>query len=145
MISNMVTIVVAGIFHRRLKNSEPEVLLFQRALGDAGEGMYEFPGGKLEPGESESQALVRELQEEIAIKVRVKDILGSAEFQAPSGRKFNLKVFFVEGPVDQIQLLEHQHMKWVSRSTLILDEVAIGDRPLMEGCFQKLDTYYGNR
>lgn len=135
------TLVVAGIFHR-LQNGNPEVLLFQRAANDTGAGLYEFPGGKVEEGESEKQALIRELEEEIAVKVAVKEKLGSTEFQAPNGRKFRLIVYFVEAVIEQIRLLEHQHMKWVSRSTFVVDEIMIGDRPLMQQCFDRLDQNY---
>ena len=136
------TLVVAGIFHRFSISKTPEVLLFQRAANDTGAGLYEFPGGKVEVGESEKQALVRELEEEIAIKVSVQEKLGSTEFQAPNGRKFKLIVYFVNGNTEQIRLLEHQHMKWVNRSTFSLDEIMIGDRPLMTMCFDQLDQIY---
>ena len=132
-------LVVAGVFYRCLKNSVPEVLLFQRGKEDTGAGMFEFPGGKVEKGESDSQALIRELQEEISVKVKVKEYLGSSEFQSPSGYKFKLKVYFVEGPVEQIVLLEHQQMKWVNRSTFRMDELAEGDKPLIHSCFDYLD------
>jgi mutator protein MutT len=136
-------LVVAGVFHRCLNNSNPQVLLFQRGKEDTGAGKFEFPGGKVEKGESDKQALMRELEEEIAIKVAVKEYLGSTEFQSPSGHQFKLKVYFVEGAIEQIQLLEHQQMKWVDRRTLVNDEMAEGDKPLMQACFDQLDKYYG--
>ncbi len=138
------TPVVAGIFFRwNAQVSEPEVLLFQRAAEDIGGGFWEFPGGKVEAGESGSQALKRELEEEIAIPVQVGAFLGTSPFQAPSGKKFELRVYFVTGPIHQIHLLEHQQMKWVGPSTLVLPEVAEGDRPLMPACFEFIRTHYG--
>ena len=104
--------------------------------------MFEFPGGKVEKGESDKQALIRELQEEISIKVTVKEYLGSSEFQSPSGYKFKLKLYFVEGPVEQIVMLEHQQMKWVDRSSYQMDELAEGDKPLINSCFDHLDQLY---
>jgi len=138
--------VVAGVFHRYEKKSGlgPEVLVFQRASHDAGGGFFEFPGGKVEAGESEKEALIRELQEEISIEVNVHEVLGSAQFHGKNDRTYELKVYFVEGPVKDIFLREHQQMKWISRSTLDLKEIAVGDRPLMESCFQKLDQLYGH-
>lgn len=136
--------VVAGVFYRWNKTSgQPETLLFQRAQEDVGGGHWEFPGGKVEQGESDFQALRRELEEEIAIQVQVKEKLGVSLFQSPSGKSFELRVYFVIGKIDEIQLLEHQAMKWVSPSTLVLSEVAEGDRPLMTSCFEKITEIYG--
>jgi len=138
------TPVVAGIFYRwNEKASVPEVLLFQRAANDVGGGHWEFPGGKVEYGESDSQALIRELDEELSIQVKVQEKLGSAEFQSPSGKVFQLRVYFVQGPLEQIILTEHQGMKWVSPQTLVLNEISEGDRPLVEPCFEKLQSRYG--
>ena len=143
--------VVGGIFHRVRKetnkeaNSEvitPEVLLFERHKGDIGGGLFEFPGGKVEKGESEKQALIREIEEELGIKVIVKERLGSAEFQGGSGREFSLTVYFVSGPVDEIELREHGSKKWVSRQTVVEEELALGDRPLMRPCFEYLEKHY---
>ncbi len=131
--------VVAGVFHRwNDQLQEPEVLLFQRAAGDIGGGHWEFPGGKVELGESDSQALKREMEEEISIKVQVKEKLGQSQFQSGMGRTFELRVYFVSGPVEQIHLLEHQAMKWVCASTVVEGELSIGDRPLMKECFERL-------
>jgi mutator protein MutT len=129
--------VVAGIFSR-MNAGEPEVLLFQRAHSDIGGGFWEFPGGKVEAGESDAQALMRELQEEIAIRTKVGEFLGVSHFASPNGREFELRVYFVQGPVTEIQLLEHLGMKWVNEATLVLSEVAEGDRPLMAACFATL-------
>lgn len=136
--------VVAGIFSRWNDSSgEPEVLLFQRAHSDIGGGFWEFPGGKVELGESDAQALVRELEEEISIRAQVGEYLGLSHLVSPSGREFELRVYFVQGPVGEIQLLEHLGMKWVNQSTLVLEEVAEGDRPLMAACFERLRQIYG--
>ena len=140
--------VVGGIFHRLPKPASPgevaqtEVLLFQRKKGDMGGGLFEFPGGKVELGESLQQALLREIQEELGIHIQIQELLGTAEFQGSSGREFTLTVFFVSGPLDEIQLLEHDSKKWISRQTVVEEELALGDRPLMKSCFDYLDQFY---
>lgn len=141
--------VVGGIFHRcrRDPNSDmvtPEVLLFERNKNDVGGGLFEFPGGKVEVGESEKQALIREMDEELGIKVLIQERLGSAEFQGSSGREFALTVYFVSGPLNEIQLKEHDSKKWVSRQTLNEEELALGDRPLIGLCFSYLENHYQN-
>jgi len=136
--------VVAGIFSRwNSTQKRPEVLLFQRAHSDIGSGFWEFPGGKVEKGESDTQALMRELQEEINIRVQVGEFLGRSEMSSPHGRDFELRVYFVKGPVAEIQLLEHLGMKWIDEQTLVLSEIAEGDRPLMASCFEKLKAIHG--
>jgi mutator protein MutT len=136
--------VVAGVFHRwNSALGQPEVLLFQRDHSDIGGGYWEFPGGKVEKGESDAQALIRELEEEISIRVQVRDFLGTSNLTSPNGRQFELRVYFVEGPIGEIKLLEHLGMKWISEQTLVLPEVAEGDRPLMAPCFERLKKTQG--
>ena len=139
------TAVVAGIFHRKNpKTGEPEVLLFQRAFGDLAGGMWEFPGGKVEAGESEEAALIRELEEEITIRVQVGKPIGSAQFQGNT-LVYELTAFFVEGPVEKIMLAEHEAMKWVTHQAVVQSELALGDRPLMDPCFNELRKIYGKK
>ena len=139
------TPVVAGIFHRENpKTGNPEVLLFQRAFGDVAGGMWEFPGGKIEDGESEQVALVRELKEEISIPVQVGLRLGSAQFQGNT-LVYELIAYFVNGPIDKIHLTEHEGMKWVNEQAVVQSELALGDRPLMAPCFAELKKIYGKK
>jgi 8-oxo-dGTP diphosphatase len=137
--------VVAGIFHRENPDTqEVEVLLFQQGVGDVAAGMWEFPGGKLESSETQEQALIRELQEEISITVTVGKRLGSAQFQGHT-HVYELTAYFVQGPIDKIVLLEHQGMKWVGLSAVVQAELALGDRPLIKPCFEELQKIYGKK
>jgi 8-oxo-dGTP diphosphatase len=67
---NSLTVVAAA-----LPNSEGRVLLQQRPEGTAMAGLWEFPGGKVEPGESPEEALVRELHEELGIVVKAENLV----------------------------------------------------------------------
>jgi len=70
--------VVAGvIFHQGL------ILLHQRKKGDLLEGTWEFPGGKIEEGESEKEALKREIMEEMGLEIEVKEKLGEVVHPYP--------------------------------------------------------------
>ncbi|WP_405100462.1 (deoxy)nucleoside triphosphate pyrophosphohydrolase [Micromonospora sp. NBC_01412] len=80
-------------------------------------GMWEFPGGKVEPGESETAALVRECAEELAVRVAVGDRVGR-NVRMAHGRSV-LKVYaarLLHG--DRPQALEHSALRWLSAHEL---------------------------
>jgi mutator protein MutT len=138
-------LVVAGIFYR-FTPFEPEVAVFRRKVGDVGAGLYEFPGGKVEPGESEHQALIRELDEELGVSVKVEELLGETHFRGFSGREITLRVYFVSGDLAGMTLNEHDDFQWVSKRSLsesgahtfVTKNLSDGDRPLMTDCFSAL-------
>ena len=82
------TVVVAAIIEK-----DGKVLICRRAEGQAHEGKWEFPGGKVEAGESLADALARELQEELAIEASIGEEITRYEYEYP-GRKPILLVFF---------------------------------------------------
>ncbi|WP_425412592.1 (deoxy)nucleoside triphosphate pyrophosphohydrolase [Micromonospora halophytica] len=80
-------------------------------------GMYEFPGGKVEPGESEVAALVRECAEELAVRVEIGERVGR-DVRMAHGRSV-LKVYtarLLHG--DEPRALEHSAMRWLSAAEL---------------------------
>lgn len=142
-------LVVGGIFHRwNDQKSCAEVMMFRRAVWDTGGGRYEFPGGKVEPGETEHQALIRELSEELGIEVEVGNFVAESRFQGSRGQPILLKVFWVQGDIKEIRLVDHDDFRWVTKSGYEADEIALGDRPLMSPVFKELEQIYasyGNR
>ena len=91
-----------------LIDAENRVLLAQRPPGKSLEGLWEFPGGKLEPGETPEQALVREMMEELGVKVKAKD-LAPVGFASHSYEKFHLLMpLFAERVFDSIDALVAQ-------------------------------------
>nr|WP_154942110.1 (deoxy)nucleoside triphosphate pyrophosphohydrolase [Micromonospora palomenae] len=80
-------------------------------------GMYEFPGGKVEPGESETAALARECAEELAVRVEIGDRVGR-DVRMAHGRSV-LKVYTARLlHDDQPKALEHLAMRWLSAAEL---------------------------
>ncbi len=89
----------------------------QRGYGDHKDG-WEFPGGKMEPGETPEQALVRELQEELAVKVNVGEKICTVEYDYP---KFHLTMhcfYCTLATGCKPKLQEHEDAKWLDRETL---------------------------
>jgi mutator protein MutT len=110
--------VVCGVVH-----DNDKILIAQR--GDKSNyGLWEFPGGKVKPGESHYQSIIRELNEELNIMVSPKGEV--AKYQ--SGR-FNL--IFIECELvtncSAIKLTEHLDYKWVMREELLSYEFIEGD------------------
>ena len=103
--------VVAGV----IKDGE-RIFATQRGYGEFEDG-WEFPGGKMDPGETPEQALARELKEELAVDVTVGDCICTVEYDYP---KFHLTMhcFYVTVVSGAITLLEHEDARWLCRSEL---------------------------
>jgi len=103
---------VAAAILLRNGDEGTEFLLAQRPAGKAYAGYWEFPGGKVEPGESLHQALVRELQEELGITVDRAWPWISCEFNYPHAN-VRLKFFRVNSWHGEIKPLEHTGFDWM--------------------------------
>lgn len=105
--------------------------MVRRAPGRSHAGMWEFPGGKLEAGESFSQALSRELWEELGIRVRVGPLLAKAR-----NERIEMHAFEVEIQAGPPQLREHDAQAVIPRDRLEsypmndLDQQVVSQLPL---------------
>lgn len=85
----------------------------QRGYGDFKDG-WEFPGGKVESGESSEEALVREIREELAADIIVGDLLMTVEYDYPSFH-LSMDCYLAElASGSELKLLEHEAAKWLS-------------------------------
>ncbi len=107
--------VVAAVIHQ-----DHRILATQRGYGEFKDG-WEFPGGKIEEGETPEVALIRELKEELTITVKPEKLLTVVEYDYPN---FHLSMHCFLSSIEQgeINLLEHEAMKWLSHNEL--DSVA---------------------
>ncbi len=87
-----------------------------RGYGDF-KGGWEFPGGKIEPGESPEQALIREIKEELDTEITVGDLIDTIEYDYP---KFHLSMdcFWCEVVAGRLVLKEAEAAKWLSKDEL---------------------------
>ncbi|MGV3772609.1 MAG: 8-oxo-dGTP diphosphatase MutT [Verrucomicrobiales bacterium] len=104
--------VAAGLVFRRGK-----LLLAQRRDGDHLGGLWEFPGGKLEQGESCEECLQRELREELGIEVEVGELLNEVIHCYPE-KTVHLKFFRCSWKANEPQPIQCQNLTWVSRKEL---------------------------
>ena len=107
--------VVAAILHR-----VGAYFATQRGYGEF-EGMWEFPGGKIEPGESRDVALKREIQEELGIDIIIENLLCTTEYDYPSFH-LTMHCYLCSVASGEIELREHKSAYWLTTDKL--DEVA---------------------
>ncbi len=132
-------LVVAGV----LVDSAGRVLIGQRPEGKADSGLWEFPGGKVEPGESPEGALVRELHEELGIEVRSGDLTpltfaSHALSPAGDGAHLLMPVFVCRTWRGKARALEHARIEWVLPRDLHNWPMPQADGPLLPVLIERL-------
>ena len=101
--------VVAAIIHQGGR-----ILATQRGYGDY-KGWWEFPGGKIEPGETQEQAICREIAEELNVQICVERKVCTVEYDYP---QFHLTMhcFWCSMAGGELELKEHESAQWLERS-----------------------------
>ncbi len=105
------------------------VLLARRALNQKLAGFWEFPGGKVEPGETLQACLERELLEELSLKCKAGEELIRTEYIYDHGI-FNLIAFATTIISGRIELSVHDQFKWVAINELLAYQLAPADIPI---------------
>lgn len=114
--------VVAAI----IKNGEGKILITQRNLKKTQGGLWEFPGGKIEKGETREEAIIREIKEELTIEINVESYLGEKVFEYPE-KSINLIALNCRVKSGNIYLTEHEEARWVEKEELNSFEFAPAD------------------
>ena len=107
--------VVAAVICDSLQ-AKSRIFATARGYGEF-KGMWEFPGGKIEPSETPQQALVREIREELATEIKVGEIIETVEYDYPD---FHLCMdcFWCEVVSGDLVLLEAQEARWLTKDEL---------------------------
>ncbi len=115
-----------------LVDADGRVLLCQRPEGKALAGLWEFPGGKLEPGETPEACLIRELKEELAISVTAA-CLAPFVFASHGYDGFHLlmPLYLCRRWEGVVQALEHPQIRWVRPSQMAELPMPPADAPLV--------------
>ena len=112
--------VVAAIITAEDKEGQKIVFATQRGYGDL-KGGWEFPGGKVEAGETPEQALAREIREELDTEIEVGEYLDTIEYDYPTFH-LSMRCYWCTVKSGNLVLKEHEAAKWLAKETL--DSVA---------------------
>lgn len=109
---------------------DEKVFATQRGYGEFKDG-WEFPGGKMEQGETPKQALKREIREELDVEIEVGELLDTVEYDYPSFH-LTMHCFLCAIKSGELVLKEHEAAKWLTRESLDSVDWLPADRGLVE-------------
>ena len=107
--------VAAAVICDSIKEKK-QIFATARGYGDF-KGQWEFPGGKIEEGETSQQALVREIREELEAMIKVGDLIHTIEYDYPTFH-LSMACFWCEVVEGELKLLEAEEAKQLSKETL---------------------------
>ncbi len=108
--------VVAAVIKTVNEKEKPVIFATQRGYGEFKDG-WEFPGGKIEEGESPKQALEREIAEELDTEILVGDLIDTIEYDYPAFH-LSMDCFWGELISDDWVLKEHEAARWLTKEEL---------------------------
>lgn len=123
--------VVAAVIKAENGKGQPIIFATQRGYGDL-KGGWEFPGGKIEEGETPQEALKREIMEELDTEISVGDLIDTIEYDYLTFH-LSMDCFWCEIVKGDLVLKEHEAAKWLSKDELDSVEWLPADVTLISG------------
>ena len=108
--------VVAAVIKAENEKGKPIIFATQRGYGDLKDG-WEFPGGKIEEGETPQEALKREIMEELDTEISVGDLIDTIEYDYPTFH-LSMDCFWCQIVKGDLVLKEHEAAKWLRMDEL---------------------------
>jgi 8-oxo-dGTP diphosphatase len=108
--------VVAAVIKAMNQNGKEVIFVTQRGYGDF-KGSWEFPGGKIEAGETPQEALKREITEELDTEIAVGELIDTVEYDYPTFH-LSMKCFWCTVLRGELVLKEHEDAKWLEKDEL---------------------------
>lgn len=105
-----------GCCDLRLHAGKAQIYATARGYGDY-KGQWEFPGGKIEPGETPQQALKREIEEELDTEIAVEDLIGTIEYDYPAFH-LSMDCFWCEVVSGELVLKEAEAARWLTKDDI---------------------------
>ncbi len=132
----MKTIRVVAAVIKAEKNGEPIIFATQRGYGEFKDG-WEFPGGKIQEGETPQEALKREIMEELDTEIEVDDLIGTVEYDYP---EFHLSMdcYWCSIIKGDLILKEHEASRWLTSDSLYDLDWLPADRIIIEMVVAKI-------
>ena len=121
--------VVAAVIQRK-QNGSKQIFATQRGYGEF-EGGWEFPGGKIEVGETPQKALIREIKEELDADIVVGDLIDTIEYDYPDFH-LSMDCFWCEIVSGKLELKEHEAARWLTKESLDSVDWLPADQALIE-------------
>lgn len=128
--------VVAAIIKATNEKGEPIIFATQRGYGDF-KGGWEFPGGKIEEGETPEEALVREIREELETEIVVGELIDTIEYDYPTFH-LSMDCFWAEIVSGELVLKEHEAAKWLTKDELDFVDWLPADITLIDMISEKI-------
>ena len=108
--------VVAAVIKAVNESGEPVIFATQRGYGEF-QGGWEFPGGKIEPGETQQEALKREIMEELDTEITIGELVDTVEYDYPNFH-LSMDCFWCEVLSGNLILKEHEDARWLLKEQL---------------------------
>ena len=107
--------VVAAVICDSIQEKK-KIFATARGYGEF-KGMWEFPGGKIEEGETPQQALIREIWEELETKITVGDLIATVEYDYPAFH-LSMNCYWCQITEGELKLVEAEEARWLTKETL---------------------------